>query len=91
MENSIHAKVNKYVKTWKERCYESGIPDESPAEIEDKVPSYKRIALCLLKNDMNLTGLGFSKSKSYYYDELKKQELEKKGLIKQLSLFRDNF
>jgi predicted phosphoadenosine phosphosulfate sulfurtransferase len=43
------------------RCY-SDLPDEIPKALSEsgRAPSYKSIAICILKNDMLLHGLGFS-------------------------------
>lgn len=65
--------INRYVKTWEGRCYFKGIPDEAPKEIEDKVPSYKMIALAILKNDLSY--IGVEPPKSEYYSLLKCAEL----------------
>ncbi len=72
------AKINEYIKTWEGRCYPNGIPDEAPVEIFDKVPSYKRIAMAILRNDVPLKSLGFTPTKSKYYSALKKIELSEK-------------
>jgi predicted phosphoadenosine phosphosulfate sulfurtransferase len=47
---------------WEGRCYSSGIPDEVPDLLAktNRAPSWKKIAICLLKNDMKLRGLGFT-------------------------------
>jgi predicted phosphoadenosine phosphosulfate sulfurtransferase len=39
---------------------------------ENLAPSYKAIALAILKNDNNLLSLGYSSNKSIYYNEIKK-------------------
>lgn len=77
-------KIEIYVSRWKKRCYTDGIPDEAPIELEqnDLVPSYRRICLAILKNDNNLLTLGFTKSKSGAYSDLKKIELIDRGVIK---------
>ena len=72
----VHEKINQYIKEWEKKCYKKGIPDEAPTGIEEKVPSYQKIALCLLKNDFNLTMLGFNTPKSKYYSILKKIEID---------------
>lgn len=81
-------KIENYIQTWENRCYFNGIPDEGPHELEirNKVPSYKRIALAILKNDYPLKSLGFTPVKSKYYDAYKKIEIEKKVKSKQLKL-----
>ena len=64
----------------------NGIPDEAPSEIQKKVPSYKRIAIALLNNDMQLRELGFEPKKSKYYSMLKRIELKDKLKTNQLKL-----
>lgn len=67
------------------------MPDIIPISIDQKTsqPSYKRIALAILKNDTSLKSLGFTPKKSKVYYELKIIELIEKGKIKyiQKSLF----
>lgn len=65
--------INKYIKMWERRCYSNGIPDEAPKEIDDKVPSYKKIAIAILKNDLSY--IGIEPIKSEYYSILKCIEL----------------
>lgn len=67
--------ISRYIKTWENRCYSEGIPDEAPKEIDDMVPSYKRIAIAILKNDLG--GIGVQKPISDYYGILKSIELNK--------------
>lgn len=54
-----------YEATWINRCYFDGVPDEVPSGINatGRAPSWKSVAVCLLKNDLMLTGLGFSTGK----------------------------
>lgn len=75
-----------YVKTWENRCYYNGIPDEVPKEIHKKAPSYKRIAIALLNNDMQLRELGYEPKTSKYYIMLKRIELKEKLKTNQLKL-----
>lgn len=70
----------------KKRCYKEDIPDEVPIQLNEKVPSYKKIALCLLKNDLNLKGLGYDTKRSDWYDYYKRIELNERK--KQLTLFK---
>ena len=76
-----------YIKKW-EKVYFDGIPDKVPYRLDElnKVPSYKRIALAILNNDIEKIG---KRKKSYWYSELKRIELESKGKIKnkQFKLF----
>ena len=76
-----------YIKTWESRCYLNGLPDEAPAEIFDKVPSYKKIAIAILRND--LRPLGIEPKASKYYSMLKRIEIAKRPTkYKQLELFK---
>lgn len=72
----MRKKIKNYIKTWEQRCYSEGIPDEGPEEIFDKVPSYKRIAIAILKNDFPLKTLGYNSPKSEAYMLLKRIEYE---------------
>lgn len=65
-----------YVETWEKRCYTDGIPDLAPDCIRDKVPDYRKIAIALLNNDLQLTSLGYSGFKSDYYSMLKRIEID---------------
>ena len=73
--------INLYIKAWESRGYPDGIPDEVPDLLMDEnlAPSYKLIAICILKND--ITGLGFTPKPSAWYGVLKKIELESLGKI----------
>tara|TARA_R110001632_G_scaffold1171_2_gene4713 strand:- start:10187 stop:10390 length:204 start_codon:yes stop_codon:yes gene_type:complete len=59
----------------------NGIPDEVMPRLDElnKVPSYKRIALAILNNDIDKIG---NRKKSKWYSELKRIELSAKGKIK---------
>jgi predicted phosphoadenosine phosphosulfate sulfurtransferase len=50
-----------------------------------KAPSYKAIALAILKND--ITDLGFTPPASAWYSELKRIEIEARGGERQKRLF----
>ena len=77
MEN----KIRQYIATWERRCYPDGIPDEAPIEIDDMVPSYKKICIAIMKNDLEL--LGFSRPKSLWYGIIKRHEIEMRNKILQ--------
>lgn len=66
----------KFMAGWKDRGYET-IPDEAPSELENKcwVPSWRRMAKTLLRNDYWCKGLGQTQPKSDAY----KRFLEMKG------------
>lgn len=74
----MRSKIEKYIKTWQERCYPE-LPDESPPEIFEKVPSYERICLAILKNDRQLESLGFQREKCELYSLLKRIELDERA------------
>lgn len=74
----MERKIQEYVNKWEQRCYQNGLPDEAPKEIFDMVPSYKKIAIAILKNDLSL--LGVNPPHSVYYDILKRIELEERRI-----------
>jgi len=81
--------INQYIKKW-EKVYSNGIPDEAPIRLNElnKVPSYKKIAMSILNNDLkNIC----EPKKSIWYSNLKRIELKQRGLLKneQLRLFND--
>lgn len=75
----MYQRIIEYIETWEKRCYADGIPDEVPDEISDRVPSYKRIAMAILRNDISLKSLGFTPRFSEAYYQLKKIEIEARG------------
>lgn len=90
----MRERIEQYVNEWKRRGYSTDIPDEVPSSLmaENLAPSYKAIAIAILKNDHHLTALGFSAPHSAWYDELKRIEIRARpgGKPKyiQLDLFR---
>jgi predicted phosphoadenosine phosphosulfate sulfurtransferase len=83
--SQVESIIFEYIKTWEKRCYKE-LPNEAPIEINDKVPSYKKIALCILKNDYK--ELGIMPKKSKYYSILKRIEIDARRFNgKQLKLF----
>lgn len=80
--NITKKRAQNYINTWVRRCYHDGLPDCVPDEIKDLCPSYKHIAMCILKNDLYLTGLGYSAPESKFYGILKRIELRDRGVIK---------
>jgi predicted phosphoadenosine phosphosulfate sulfurtransferase len=79
--------VEGYVSTWEGRCYKDGIPDEvsRSLQLSHRVPSYKAVAMAILKNDLKLTTLGFSTKHSMWSDVLKAEKKKKEE--NQLNLF----
>jgi predicted phosphoadenosine phosphosulfate sulfurtransferase len=84
-------KIKDYIKTWEQRCYFDGIPDEGPARLEqlNKIPSYRQICIAILKNDYPLKTLGYTPKISKYYHIYKRIELNERNKNKprQLTLF----
>ena len=44
------------------RCYRGGIPDQVPTKLmqSNRAPSWRAVAVAILRNDHKLHGLGFS-------------------------------
>lgn len=81
-------RIRNYIENWEQKCYKKGIPDSAPIELENNllVPSYRLIAIAILKNDYSLKTLGFTPKRSKYYDVYKKIELFNNGITIQLKL-----
>jgi len=82
--------ILKYISLWEKRCYEKGIPEEVPTRIFqlNKAPSYKAIALAIMKNDTVLKTLGYTRKKCKHYHLLKRIELKDRNLDIQYKLFK---
>ena len=94
MKKQIYSKIKKYESVWVDRCYFEGLPDFAPTELEEsnKAPSYRAICKCILKNDLHLTGIGFTRKKSIWYSRLKKIEIDARANKKQIEMkLRNNF
>ena len=90
--NTLTQKVKEYSETWERRCYFDGIPDEVPKKLHDagKAPSWKAIAIAILKNDLNLYSLGFSKRESAVLNQIVEDaRSEREGEDMNLDLFGD--
>lgn len=93
----MNARIRAYIRKWEGRGYPGGIPDEAPPLLEklNKVPSYRVICMAIMKNDVALLTLGYSREPCQAYTELKRIELMQRGEIspsRQLCLssaFRD--
>lgn len=77
-------KLFTFIEWWKDRGYPDGIPDEAPYILESKklVPSWRRVAKSLLRNDFWMKGLGFTQHKTDAYKKylkLKKKQRELKN------------
>jgi len=74
-------RIHKYVKEWKLRGYSDDIPDEVPGALMDEglAPSYKAIAIAILRNDHHMTALGFQAPRSAWYDAIKRIEINERN------------
>jgi predicted phosphoadenosine phosphosulfate sulfurtransferase len=92
-EEQFRNKILLHTKWWAERGYPNGIPDEADAKLEAQrlVPSWRRIAKSLLRNDYYCKGLGFSQPKStasfQAYQALMKRRREKWSVAEKEMLF----
>lgn len=79
---SMKPRIMEWVETWEQRGYPYGIPDAADPTLErlGKVPSYRRICLAILKNDITLQSLGFSKPNCDAYNEIKRVEIAARDL-----------
>lgn len=79
-------KIATFIHWWQERGYPNGIPDEADPKQEAKkeVPSWRRIAKMLLRNDYWAKGLSFSQHKSEAYErylKIMKKRRERWGIL----------
>lgn len=83
----MEEKIKSIVEKWERRCYTDGIPDEAPTRLEElnKVISYRKLCMAILKNDNCLKSLGLNVKKPEIYHEYKKIQLGIKE--RQLKLF----
>lgn len=73
-------KIINWIYSWEKKGYENGIPmlaDEN-LEANGLVPSYRRICKAILKNDIALVSLGFSRPYSEIYNSIKREEILKR-------------
>ena len=69
--------VSRWIKDWTIKGYTNDIPDEVPVVLMQLglAPSYKAVALALLRNDMNMEALGYSPKRSEWYGAFKRVEI----------------
>jgi len=71
-------RVSDYLEVWEKRCYlNNGIPNELPPGLAstNRAPSWKSIAVAILRNDHNLYSLGFARPVSDQAEMLRQQKL----------------
>lgn len=78
----MRAKINRYIQTWMQRGYPDGIPDEVDTVLENmnKVPSFRLICRAIMKNDVALLTLGYTREPCDAYTLLKREELRQRGV-----------
>lgn len=76
-------KIRAYVRKWEGRGYPGGIPDEAPVLLEKacRVPSYRAICLAIMRNDVTLQSLGYTREPCHTYMAIKRAELLARGKI----------
>ena len=74
-------KIKEYISKWTRQGYNQGLPDEAPLKLEalNKVPSYRKICMAILKNDLHLVSLGYSRPNCEEYGVLKRIELSERS------------
>lgn len=84
---TLTQRVKEYETVWMTRCYSDGLPDDVPNNIQKsgRAPSYKAIAIAILKNDMQLKSLGFAPVESELCRQLR--HTNKKNESPQTELF----
>lgn len=72
---------------WVDRCYCSDIPDEVPAKLmaQNRAPSYKAVAMAILKNDHKLRSLGFGEQEPEWIMQMVRNQ--QRAQCGQLELF----
>lgn len=73
----MKTKILAYVAKWERQGYPEGIPDEADAKLEGlgKVPSYRMICKAILKNDISLSILGYTRQPCEAYSAIKRIEI----------------
>jgi predicted phosphoadenosine phosphosulfate sulfurtransferase len=82
-------KISVYIRWFKKRGYEKGIPDFANYKLENlgKVPSWRKVCKALLRNDYWCKTLGFSPTKStvyYKYLDLMKKRRKEWGIFSEI-------
>lgn len=86
MAEHYRNKIHVFLRWYEKKGYPNGIPDEADPKLESarKVPSWRRIAKMLLRNDYWAKGLSFSQTKhGFFYEQymkrIKKEREERKN------------
>lgn len=86
---NTQSRAEQYIVEWKDCGYPDDIPDEVPDALMKRglAPSYRVIAIALLRNDLHLSSLGFSRPQSEWYGALKREEIQERNKSIQGDLF----
>lgn len=76
----MRQKIEQYITKWESQGYPAGIPDAADVRLEalNRVPSYRHICKAILKNDIFLTSLGYSRPDCEAYGTIKRIEIEER-------------
>lgn len=74
----MKSKIRSYISSWRKQGYPDGIPDEADPRLEalGKAPSYRWICRAIMRNDVSLASLGFTREKCDAYMAIKRVEIE---------------
>jgi predicted phosphoadenosine phosphosulfate sulfurtransferase len=77
----MRERIESYISQWRRQGYSHDIPDEVPDVLMDEgfAPSYKAIAIAILRNDHHMTALGFQAPRSAWYDAIKRIEIKQRN------------
>ena len=78
-------KIEQYIQEWRKCGYPDDIPDSIPDCLMrlQLAPSYKAIALAIMKNDVSFQSLGFAAPVSAWYSELKRIEISQRPVMQE--------
>lgn len=79
----MQRKIAAYIRKWESQGYPEGMPDEAPHRLEEinRVGTYRLLCVALMKNDVTLKTLGYSRPTCSLYMQFKRIELQAKGRI----------
>lgn len=80
MTKKYKQKIEAWIRSWKTRGYQDGLPDEAPETLESlcRVPSWRMVCLAIIKNDHALATLGYGRPRCQLYDDLKRVEIARR-------------
>lgn len=74
-------KILEYIAKWERQGYPQGIPDAADPKLEalGKCPSYRKICMAILRNDVALSSLGYTRQPTDAYMSIKRIEIAARG------------